>query len=46
MEKDKKGPNSENSRKNAAGKNANAPRDGEKKGSPEKKGFDNQPSRH
>ncbi len=48
MEKGKRGPESENSKMNAAGKNANAPRDGGKtsKGEKEKKGFTNEPPKH
>jgi len=46
MEKNKKV--SENSKKNAAGKNANAPRTGsqDSKKEQEKKGFTNQPPKH
>ena len=45
MENDKK---SENSKKNAAGQNANAPRTGEHTGkkSTEKKGFNTMPPKH
>lgn len=47
MEKEKKGPVSDNSKKNAAGKNANATHDNKaNKNSTEMKGFDEQPSRH